>query len=336
MKRKAIIIGAGESGKILATKLRIEDEYGIELIGFLDDNIPSNMEIIYGLKVIGSISDLKQISCDYNVDEAFIAINNIDYEDLIAILDKCKKSKIFLRLSSNLFGVVPQKIGVENYGGIPVIDISPKINRNFILGVKKIFDIVLAFIGLIILLPFFLVIAFLIKVTSRGPIFYKDKRIGKKGRSFVFYKFRSMYVSKNGDSEREKEMIKFMSGEIKNEAKDTKVINNKRLTWIGKIIRRKSIDELPQLINVLKGDMSLVGPRPCLKYEFENMENWQKKRFDILPGCTGVWQVFGRGNVSFKDSVVLDLYYVNNMSPWLDIQLIIKTIPIMVFGVGGK
>ncbi len=144
-----------------------------------------------------------------------------------------------------------------------------------------------------------------------------------------------MTIDEKGEEERKLQMINF----IKNgdaEGGDTKIVNTNRVTWIGKIIRKLSLDELPQLINVIKGDMSLVGPRPSLPYEFDNYDTWQKRRVNVLPGCTGVWQVWGRSSVSFKDSVVLDLYYVNNMSPWLDIQLILKTIPVMLFSRGGK
>ena len=127
-------------------------------------------------------------------------------------------------------------------------------------------------------------------------------------------------------------MLEFM----KTQQENTKIINDSRLTKIGKIIRKTSLDELPQLFNVLLGDMSLVGPRPCLPYEYKHYDNWQKRRVSILPGCTGVWQVSGRSSVSFVDSIVLDLYYVNNMSPWLDLKLILKTLPVMIFARGGK
>ena len=336
LRRRAVIIGAGESGKMLATKLNFEEEYGIELIGFLDDKIEANKEIIYGLRVLGKISDLKNISDDKKLDEAFVAVNNIEYEHLIYVLEKCKDSGIYIRLASNLFDVIHQNINVESYGGIPVIDFSPKMNRKFSLILKKLFDISFSFLGLVIVSPLFLIIAVLIKISSKGPVFYKDSRIGKKGKQFEFYKFRSMHISHDGDKERKEEMLKFMNGEVKNGSEETKVINDKRLTLIGRFIRRTSIDELPQLINVLKGDMSLVGPRPCLQYEYDNMENWQKKRFEVIPGCTGVWQVFGRSKVSFQDSIILDLYYINNMSPWLDMQLIFKTVPVMLFSRGGK
>jgi lipopolysaccharide/colanic/teichoic acid biosynthesis glycosyltransferase len=144
-----------------------------------------------------------------------------------------------------------------------------------------------------------------------------------------------MFVNGGEDEERKKMMIDFMK-EGKTQDSSTKVINAKRVTRVGRIIRKTSLDELPQLFNVLKGDMSLVGPRPCLPYEYENYANWQKRRVGVLPGCTGVWQVTGRSSVSFKDSIVLDLYYINNMSPWLDVQILIKTIPVMFFARGGK
>ena len=144
-----------------------------------------------------------------------------------------------------------------------------------------------------------------------------------------------MKVSRGEDEVRKKKMIEFMK-KGQDQSGSMKIINDSRVTWIGKIIRKTSLDELPQLINVLKGDMSLVGPRPCLPYEYENYDDWQKRRVSVIPGCTGVWQVLGRSQVSFKDSVVLDLYYINNMSPWLDLQLILQTIPTMIFLRGGK
>ena len=129
-------------------------------------------------------------------------------------------------------------------------------------------------------------------------------------------------------------MIDFMKDDSTDAGK--KIINENRITWIGKLIRKTSLDELPQLLNVLKGDMSLVGPRPCLPYEYENYDEWQKRRVQVIPGCTGVWQVWGRSSVSFKESVVLDLYYINNMSPWFDFQIMLQTLPVIITGRGAK
>ena len=200
---------------------------------------------------------------------------------------------------------------------------------------KRFFDILAAGLGIVFLSPIFLTIAFFIKLSSKGPILFYQTRVGKNGRSFQMYKFRSMYLSKDDDEERKKMMIEFMKKDA-DDVSGQKIINAKRVTTIGQIIRKTSLDELPQLFNVVRGEMSLVGPRPCLPYEYENYAEWQKRRLSVIPGCTGVWQVAGRSNVSFKDSVVLDLYYINNMSPWLDLQILFKTIPVILFARGGK
>jgi len=332
--RNLLIIGAGKAAKLFAAKLFVEEHSGTELIGFIDDNIPKGMEVINETKILGGTSDISAITKNYNIDEIIIAIDNISYERLLEIIDYCNKNFVTVKISSELFEIIPQKVITEQYSGIPVINASPQINSKVSLVFKRAFDFVGSIIGLVILSPLFIIIAVIIKLTSKGPILFIQQRVGKDGKVFDFYKFRSMRGSEEDDVLRKKKMLEFMKSE--NVQGDVKVINDLRVTWIGKIIRKLSIDELPQLINVVKGDMSLVGPRPALLYEYENFYEWQKRRFEVLPGCTGVWQVYGRGNVSFKDSVLLDLYYINNMSPWLDLQLVLKTIPVMILGRGGK
>jgi undecaprenyl-phosphate galactose phosphotransferase len=239
-------------------------------------------------------------------------------------------------MTSNILDVVSQRIKTEKYSDIPVIDIAPQYNDNFTLGLKRLSDIFIASFGLLVLSPIFALIAILVKLSSPGAIFFKQARIGKDGKEFSIYKFRSMRELKGEDEDRKKKMIEFIKNGIDNAADDTKVISENRVTWIGNIIRKTSLDELPQLFNVIKGDMSLVGPRPCLPYEYDNYDEWQKRRVSVIPGCTGVWQVWGRSQVNYNESVVLDLYYINNMSPWLDIQLIFQTIPVMLFSRGAK
>ena len=241
-----------------------------------------------------------------------------------------------MKLTSELFNIVPEKIKTDTYSGIPVVDLSPKVNKNVNYFYKRIFDYGAAFTGLIILSPVFLVISLLVKFTSKGEIFFTQIRIGKDGKPFKFYKFRSMLVDNNEAKSREVIMKDFIKNNKTQLEGSSKIINENNITSIGKILRKTSLDELPQLFNVLKGDMSLVGPRPCLPYEYETFDDWHKRRHSVLPGCTGVWQVSGRSSVSFKDSVVLDLYYINNMTPWLDLQLIFKTFPVMIFGRGAK
>jgi len=180
------------------------------------------------------------------------------------------------------------------------------------------------------------VIGLIIKLSSPGPVFHKDTRVGKNGKRFTFYKFRSMYIGSESDKSRVNKMLDFMKGGKGTSPASTKVVIDSHVTPFGRLLRKTSIDELPQLFNVLKGDMSLVGPRPCLPYEYDAYEDWHKRRLSVLPGCTGLWQVSSRSECGFDDMVLLDLYYIDNQSPWLDLQLILKTIPVMILGRGAE
>lgn len=210
-------------------------------------------------------------------------------------------------------------------------------NTKHIYKTKRPFDIIISILGFIFLTPLFLVIIISIKITSCGPVIFKQMRIGKNGKLFKIYKFRTMKVADEEDEIRKRNMIKFIKepGITHNEI-NNKVINYERVTKVGRFLRKTSLDELPQLYNVIKGDMSLVGPRPCLTYEFENYEQWHKRRLTVLPGCTGFWQIWGRGKVSFTESVIMDIYYTNNLSFITDVKIILKTIPAIIFGIGGK
>lgn len=334
-KSNVVIVGDGNAGKLLATKLLFENPEGINILGFVNDKKKNHEEIVHGVKILGVIDELGKIKDQYKIDEILIAIDNIKYDRLLEILDICKKLKVAVKLSSELFDIVTQKISAEKYAGIPFLGVSPYYNSNLMLGVKRFFDTIISIFVLIVLSPLLALIAILIKLSSPGPILFKQIRIGKNGRPFNFYKFRSMRVVKDDDEERKQKMIQFMKDGVP-AGSSAKIINENRVTWIGKIIRKTSLDEIPQLFNVIIGDMSLVGPRPSLPYEYENYDSWQKRRVNVLPGCTGVWQVWGRSTVSFIDSVVLDLYYINNMSPWLDLQVLFKTVPVMLFSKGGK
>lgn len=329
-----VIVGDGTTGKLLATKLLFENPEGINILGFVV-NHEIKEKTLNGIEILGTIDNIQEISNQFKIDEIIIAIDDINYERLLEILDLCNSLNATVKLTSELFDIVTKKVSTEKYAGIPVLGVSPHYSNNLTLRMKRIADLILASIGVFLLSPLMLVISILVKLSSKGPILFKQARIGKDGETFQFYKFRSMTIDESGEEERKQEMINFIKNNG-NSGDDKKIVNTNRVTWIGKIIRKLSIDELPQLINVIKGDMSLVGPRPSLPYEFDSYDTWQKRRVNVLPGCTGVWQVWGRSSVSFKDSVVLDLYYVNNMSPWLDIQLIIKTIPVMLFSRGGK
>ena len=190
--------------------------------------------------------------------------------------------------------------------------------------IKRLIDIVCSFLGVLVLSPLFIIIAIIIKMTSKGPVFFSQKRVGKNGKEFDMYKFRSMVV--NAEELKEKLAAKNeMSGPM------FKMKDDPRVTKVGKFIRKTSIDELPQLWNVLKGDMSLVGPRPSLPKEVAQFDEWMYKRLEVKPGLTCYWQVSGRNNIDFEDWMKLDVKYVEERSLWIDIKLIFKTV-FVLFG----
>ena len=336
IKKNVLIIGAGKAGKFLATKLHLEDDNGISILGFLDDKIKKGVEILPNLYNLGNTDEIEEVNSNKKINEVIIAIDNITYERLLQIIDKCQAINARISLSSSLFDIISEKMVTEQYSEIPIIEVSPRVNEGINIFFKRVVDFMGALVGLVLLSPLLFIIAVIIKLTSKGPVLFTHDRVGKDGKYFKVYKFRSMTVVKDDDEERKKMMLEFMKNDKHQADNDTKIINNSRVTKIGKLIRKTSIDELPQLINVIKGEMSLVGPRPALPYEYEHYDNWQKRRVKVLPGCTGLWQISGRSNVNFNDSVVLDLFYINNMSPWLDLQIILKTIPVMLFAKGGK
>jgi exopolysaccharide biosynthesis polyprenyl glycosylphosphotransferase len=206
--------------------------------------------------------------------------------------------------------------------------------------VKRFIDVAAALLVIVIGFPFFLAVALLIKLTSRGPVFYSQKRIGEHGEVFTLFKFRTMRQDCDDSIHREFTRS-FIEGRMPNSNLDErtpsvyKLTNDPRVTSVGNFLRKTSLDELPQFINILKGEMTLVGPRPPLQYELEYYEDWHKLRLEVRPGLTGLWQVSGRSRVSFDEMVKLDLYYIEHWSLLLDLKIMLRTIPVMLFGSGG-
>lgn len=340
LQRKVLIVGADRAARLIAAKLVTETSLGLKPIGFIDDTYKIGERIFEDLYVIGTLSQMKDIAEREGVDEILIAASNISYQKLIDIVDQAKQTSAVVKVSSELYGVVPDKVWIEQYAEVPVIAMMENHKNTLFIVYKRAVDILLSSIGILLLAAPFMVIALIIKLTSKGPVFFKQTRIGKDGKPFQFYKFRSMYVNNDDSIHREftKNLIReskqaLVNAEGKLEVK--KIVNDPRITPIGRFLRKTSIDELPQLFNVLKGDMSLVGPRPCLPYEWEEYEMWHRRRLSVLPGCTGLWQVSGRSAVGFNDMVILDLFYIDNMSPIFDFKLILKTFPVMLFSKGG-
>lgn len=206
--------------------------------------------------------------------------------------------------------------------------------------VKRLIDIFSAILVIVLGFPFFLAIAALIKLTSSGPIFFRQQRVGERGRHFTLFKFRTMREGCDDSIHREF-TTSFIQGQMSNSTLDEKapsvykLTNDPRVTAVGNFLRKTSLDELPQFINILRGEMTIVGPRPPLHYELEHYEEWHKLRLTVRPGLTGLWQVSGRSSVPFNEMVKLDLYYIEHWSLLMDLKIMVRTVPVMLFGSGG-
>jgi len=331
INRNLLIIGAGELSIKKVKYLKEDKRSYYNICGFLDDDESKQGKSYEDIPVLGKPKDLKEVVNTYKIKEILISINNISYEKLQNLIELCKETRRTIHIISELYNIVPEKLEVEEIAGISAFRLQPSTQKSNYETIKRIFDVLVSILLIIVLSPFWIIIAFLIKITSKGTAFYKAKVIGKDGKEFLMLKFRSMYTncSKNPHIEKAKKMVL--------ENTDTKKLrNDPRITSLGKFLRKFSIDEFPQLWNVLKGEMSLVGPRPNVPYEYEIMDKWQKKRQSVLPGMTGIWQIRGRDEVKFSDQIVLDLYYIENRSVKLDLEILLKTIPVVLFGRGGK
>ncbi|MFZ4621824.1 MAG: sugar transferase [Bacteroidota bacterium] len=335
-KKRVIIVGGGIPAKSFAVEMRIGNIYGFELVGFINNDVPVGTVFYESHKVIGRNDDIPEIVSSLNIDEIIIAEAGTNYDELMHIVDVCKSTIAHINIASPLFEVVHKKFTVDSYFDLPIAPLKGISDDSYIWVIKRVVDIMGALFGIAVLFIPLSLIALIIKITSNGPVFYKQIRIGKDGKPFNFYKLRSMRVGSDLDEDRILKMQNYIKGKSTGSDSSSKVVNESMVTWIGRFIRKTSLDEMPQLFNVLKGEMSLVGPRPCVPYEYEAYDEWHKRRLLVLPGCTGLWQVASRAQGDFDEMVVLDLYYIGNISPTFDLQLILKTIPVMVFGKGGK
>jgi exopolysaccharide biosynthesis polyprenyl glycosylphosphotransferase len=324
VSKSVVIVGAGKVGKSLIEELLLHKWLGYHVVGYVDDNYDEPFEKdLY----LGKTTDLNKILKSHVIDEIIITIPS-ERQLVNELINELRKIDVKIKIVPDMFNLVMSTVQIGSINALPVVTLvkTPMRGMGFIF--KRCFDIVLSCIALIIVSPVMAITALLIKLDSRGPIIYRQRRIGKNGKFFNMLKFRSMVTNAEA-------MLSDL--EDKNEVHGIafKMKNDPRVTKIGKFIRKYSIDELPQLINVLKGDMSLVGPRPPLPYEVEKYGNWEWRRLEVLPGITGLWQVSGRSNLSFQQWMNLDIYYIENWSLGLDLKIILKTIPVVLKGEGA-
>jgi exopolysaccharide biosynthesis polyprenyl glycosylphosphotransferase len=321
-QERVVIIGAGEVGHTLAAKIACHPEYRIKLVGYLDDGEPRhNGREGPALPIIGSLADLDTVVAEQRVDRVVVAFSRARHNDFLRVVRACADSGVRVNIVPRLFEVVSSQALVDDIEGIPLLDVGHVELSRFNMAVKRVFDLLVGGLISIVVLPTIAVVAVVIKLDSRGPVFYRQERMGRGGKTFQILKFRTMYAG--ADVRR----IELAQEQNDYDGPMFKLKKDPRLTRVGGALRRWSIDELPQFINVLKGEMSLVGPRPLWVEEAKQCRGWTQKRLDITPGITGLWQVLGRSDIPFDEMVKLDYMYVTGWSLSWDVKLLLQTIP---------
>ncbi len=317
---RVLIIGAGEVGHTVAAKIAKHPEYRIDLVGFLDDGEPMPNGRGPEVPKVGTLGDLEQIIRRDSINRVILAFSQARHQEFLAVARICAEYNVRVNIVPRLFEVLSSRAGVDDLEGIPLLDVAQVELSPVNMFVKRAFDLVVASVGTLFCLPLFAVVALAIKLDSHGPVFFRQERMGRNGKVFRIIKFRSMIEGAEGMR---------LELEEKNELEGPifKIREDPRATRVGAWLRKTSIDELPQLFNVLKGDMSLVGPRPLWVEEANQCRGWTKKRLHITPGITGLWQVMGRNDIAFDEMVKLDYFYVTGWSLGWDIRLLFETIP---------
>ncbi|MCF6151595.1 MAG: sugar transferase [Candidatus Kuenenia stuttgartiensis] len=330
--RNILIVGTGRKAKNIVNLINSHDEWGIKIIGIMDDISGKTKDgTLYGCKILGVLNDIPEIIHKNVVDEFIFAVprswlNKIEK----MILYICEVEGIKVSVAADFFDYKLARAKYTLLDTLPLLTFVTTPDKVMQLLAKRLFDIILSLLALVLLLPVFAVTGIVIRLTSRGPVFFRQQRCGLNGRTFSLLKFRTMVANAEV---RLKELLAFneMDGPV------FKMENDPRLTNVGKFLRKFSIDEIPQFWNVLKGDMSLVGPRPPLPDEVNYYEPWQRRRLSMRPGITCIWQANGRNRITdFEDWTKLDLQYINNWSLWLDFKIILKTILSVLRGSGAK
>lgn len=326
--RFILIVGTNQRAYDFAHMIERNKELGYRIAGYVDD-------LLYvpkvGIELLGRLEDFPNIIRNQVVDEVIIALPiKSQYKKIQGIIENAEEQGIMVRYVSDLFNTKVAASRTATLDGFPVLEMVAGSEDDWRGLVKRALDIVLGSVLLLLSFPLMLVVALTIKLTSRGPVFFDQDRVGYNKRIFPVYKFRTM-VTNAEKSQKELEALNEMDGPV------FKVQNDPRITKVGRWLRKTSIDELPQLFNVLKGDMSLVGPRPLPVRDYDGFsQDWQRRRFSIRPGLTCLWQISGRNNISFEDWMKLDMEYIDNWSLSGDLKILFKTIPIVINGKGAS
>jgi exopolysaccharide biosynthesis polyprenyl glycosylphosphotransferase len=315
-RRRAVLVGTGRHIGDVAHALRDAPHSPIEVVGFLSPKpLPAN-----GLRCLGLLGELKNVLHSERIDEVIIADPDFPQVEALELVDQCHQRGVRVRLAPSTMEILIHRAEFVPGQSVPLFELGPPVFEGVDFALKRAFDVVGATLLLVVLGPLLLAIVIAVRVSSRGPILFGSTRRGIGQRPFQCLKFRTMHTDAE-EHQAELEELNEATGAL------FKIRKDPRLTRAGRLLRRFSLDELPQLVNVLRGEMSLVGPRPLPQRDYEMLEDWHRKRYLVLPGITGLWQVSGRSELDFDDLVHLDFIYLEHWSLALDLTILLKTIP---------
>jgi exopolysaccharide biosynthesis polyprenyl glycosylphosphotransferase len=315
-QRRAVLVGSGRHIEDVAHALTNEVHAPVEMVGFISlTPRPDN-----GLRSLGRIEDVGRVLDLYKIQEVIIADPDFPQERAVDLVDTCHQRGVTVRIAPSTMEILVQRAEFVPGASVPLFELRPPVFDGLDFFFKRTFDLVVSAFLLLVLSPLLAAIAMAVRVSSRGPILYRSYRPGIGGEPFACLKFRTMFTDAD-ERQQELESLNEVSGAL------FKIRLDPRVTRVGRLLRRYSLDELPQLVNVLLGHMSLVGPRPLPQRDFDRLEDWHKKRYLVLPGLTGLWQISGRSELDFDDLVRLDFLYLERWSVGLDLAIMLKTIP---------
>jgi len=326
--RLILIVGTGRRAAEFIRRIKGHPEWGLKILGAVDDEPGRGVEGVDGVEILGSLEDIPGILHDHGVDEVVFIVPRLRLNHLQKSIQDCETEGIKVSIAVDLFDLKIAKSYQSEIDGFPLLTFKTTVPSEGDLFIKRAIDMAVSGAFLVLLSPLLLVLSGVIKLTSKGPVFYKQERIGLNGKRFILYKFRTMYVGAQ-DNLSQVDIFK----EIYEPQWRMKKL--RFVTPVGRLLRRFSLDEFPQFFNVFLGHMSLVGPRPTLPQEVRQYETWHRRRFSMRPGLTCLWQVNGRREIQFNEWMKMDLEYLDHWSLWLDFKILVKTIPAVLFGGGA-
>ncbi|MGC9359366.1 MAG: sugar transferase [Anaerolineae bacterium] len=323
-----LVVGADDVGRSVMQTICARPDLAYRIVGFLDDDPSRSQNDIGRFPALGGTDRLGEVLRDSHVDTVIVTLPWDRPRQIRQIVETCQAHGVGVQVVPDMFQMSMARVAVEDLGGIPLLSLREPSLRTWQRLTKRAMDVSIAATGLVVLSPLLGLVALAIKLDSPGPVIFRQRRVGKGGRSFTLLKFRSMV-------EGAEQEVATLHGQNEVGGPIFKLREDPRRTRVGKWIRRASVDELPQLWNVLRGEMSLVGPRPPLASEVSGYAPWHRRRLDALPGMTGLWQVSGRSDLTFDEMVLLDIYYIENWSPTLDFRILLRTVPTVLRGTGA-